>query len=150
MYIYITFEREFFIQEILIVIMGVLNNFLSTITFTNILTGLLSLVCIYVIHFYYKHFTRPNPLPGPIPFPLIGSLAIFIEDIDDWFWRVNKNYGHNGIFELNIAGNRQIVVTRAEYANILLDNKTFITRTPNNGLLDLFDLEKKGMGMNHS
>ncbi|CAG8633720.1 782_t:CDS:2, partial [Paraglomus occultum] len=90
------------------------------------------------------------PLPGPIPFPLIGSLAIFIEDVDDWFWRLNKKYGHNGIYELNIAGNRQIVVTRAEYANILLDNKSHMMRTPNNGLLDLFDLEKKGLGMNHN
>uniref|UniRef100_A0A1D1XQ08 Cytochrome P450 4d2 n=1 Tax=Anthurium amnicola TaxID=1678845 RepID=A0A1D1XQ08_9ARAE len=131
--------------------MGVLYNVFSNITFTDILTGLLSLTCIYVIHFYYKHFTRINPFPGPMPIPLIGSLAIFMEDIDDWFWRLNKKYGHSGVYELNIAGNRQIVITRAEYVDSLVatDAKAHLMRTANNGLLDLFDLEKKGIGLNH-
>ena len=131
--------------------MGLLSNAFSNITFTDVLTGLLSLTFIYVIHFYYKHFTRVNPLPGPTPIPLIGSLAIFMEDIDAWFWRLNKKHGDHGVFELNIAGNRQIVVTRAEYVDTLVatDSRAHFMRTANNGLLDLFDVEKKGIGMNH-
>ncbi|CAG8513511.1 10133_t:CDS:2 [Acaulospora morrowiae] len=132
--------------------MGLLQTILGGVKVTDILIGLLSIIIIYVIHFYYKYFTRINPFPGPIPIPLIGSVAIFIEDIDAWFYRLNKKYGRDGIFELNIAGNRQIVLTRAEYIDkfLLKDSSTHVMRTANNGLLDLFDLETKGVGLNHS
>ncbi|CAG8523279.1 9024_t:CDS:2 [Paraglomus occultum] len=130
--------------------MGALYNILSNITFNNILIGLLSLTCIYLIHFYYKHFTRVNPIPGPIPIPLIGNLAVFTSDIDAWFWRLNKKYGHHGIFEVNIAGHRQIVITRAEYLETLMtaDNRAHFMRSPQSGLFGLFDFEKKGLALN--
>ena len=32
------------------------------------------LITIVVARYYYKYFTRPSPLPGPFPLPLIGSL----------------------------------------------------------------------------
>ncbi|CAG8459532.1 670_t:CDS:2 [Ambispora gerdemannii] len=130
--------------------MGLLHTIFSSVKPTDIFIGLLSLICLYVTHFYYKHFTRINPFPGPIPIPLIGSFAIFIEDIDDWFHKLNKIYGHNGVYELNIAGNRQIVITRAEYIDKLVnDTSAHVMRTANNGLLDLFDLDNKGVGLNH-
>ncbi|CAG8469889.1 420_t:CDS:2 [Acaulospora colombiana] len=74
-----------------------------------------------------------------------------MEDIDDWFHRLNKAYGRNGIYELNIAGNRQIVVTRAEYVDkfLVTETSSHVMRTANNGLLSLFDLENKGVGLNH-
>ncbi|RHZ83657.1 hypothetical protein Glove_89g58 [Diversispora epigaea] len=99
-------------------------------------------------HFYYKHFTRINPLPGPLPIPLIGSFEIFKGDIDAWLYRLNNKYGRDGVYELNIAGNRQIIITRAEYIESLLSSSQ-TSRTANNGLLDLFDLDKKGVGLNH-
>ena len=131
--------------------MGLLYNAFSNITFTDILTGLLYLTCIYVIHFYYKYFTRVNPLPGPTPIPLIGGLANFTEDIDDWFWRLSKKYGDHGVFELNFAGNRRIFITSAEHVDTLLaaGSSAHFMRTANDGILDLFDLDKKGVGLNH-
>ncbi|RIA91659.1 cytochrome P450 [Glomus cerebriforme] len=131
--------------------MGLLYTILNGVNTTDIFIGLLTIICSYVIYFYYKHFTRINPFPGPIPIPLIGSLAIFLEDIDAWFYKLNKLYGRDGIYELNIAGNRQIVITRAEYIDKFLvnDGSAHIMRTANNGLLDLFDLHNKGVGLNH-
>ncbi|CAG8642112.1 4174_t:CDS:2, partial [Paraglomus occultum] len=73
-----------------------------------------------------------------------------MDGIDAWYWRLNKKYGHNGIYELNVAGNRQIVITRAEYVDtfVAADSKAHFMRTPNNGLFNLFSLEKKGVMMN--
>ncbi|CAI2169372.1 10226_t:CDS:2 [Funneliformis geosporum] len=132
--------------------MGLLYKFFtSVIKPTDLFLATLFTICSYVCYFYYKHFTRINPLPGPLPLPLIGSFAIFKGDIDAWFHDLNKIYGHNGVFELNIAGNRQIVITRAEYVEkfLLSSVNNHVMRTANNGLLDLFDLEKKGVGLNH-
>ncbi|CAG8554887.1 10744_t:CDS:2, partial [Diversispora eburnea] len=69
-----------------------------------------------------------------------------IQDIDACFYKLNKEYGRDGLYELNIAGRRQIVITRAEYIETLLRH---VTRSANDGLLDLFDLDKKGLGLNH-
>ncbi|CAB4490274.1 unnamed protein product [Rhizophagus irregularis] len=133
--------------------MSLLYTILSGANLKDIFITLLSLICLYIIRFYYKHFTRINPLPGPIPIPLIGSFEIFKNDIDAWFYKLNKSCEHDGVFELNIAGNRQIVITRAEYVEKFLASNSssinHIMRTANNGLLDLFDLEKKGVGLNH-
>ncbi|RHZ83666.1 hypothetical protein Glove_89g55 [Diversispora epigaea] len=129
--------------------MGLLHLILSDLKPTDILIAFLSLIFLYLFRFYYKHFTRINPLPGPLPIPLIGSFEIFKGDIDAWFYRLNKEYGRDGVYELNIAGNRQIIITRAEYIESLLSS-SHTSRTANNGLLDLFDLDKKGVGLNHS
>jgi cytochrome P450 len=133
--------------------MSLLYTILSGVNPSEIFTTLLSIIILYIIHFYYKHFTRINPLPGPLPVPLIGSFEIFKNDIDAWFFRLNKNIEHDGLFELNIAGNRQVVITRAEYVEKFLASNSssinHIMRTANNGLLSLFDLEKKGVGLNH-
>src|SRR4051812_40221690 len=120
--------------------MGLFNTIFGDIKLTDVLIGLLTITCSYVFYFYYKYFTRLNPLPGPIPLPLIGSFAIFMEDIDAWFFRLNKIYGRDGIFELNIAGNRQIIMTRTDYVDKFMTSSTssHIMRTANNGLLDLF------------
>ncbi|CAG8643023.1 5458_t:CDS:2 [Cetraspora pellucida] len=108
------------------------------------------------VQFYYKYFTRVNPLPGPIPIPLIGTFEIFRAriDIDAWFFKLTKKYGQNGIFELNISGNRQIVITRAEYVDKFMSSakenlKKNLNRTPNNGLIKLFDLDCKGVALNY-
>src|SRR6185369_4016114 len=131
--------------------MGLLYTILSDYRPSNIFIALTSIIFLYLFHFYYKHFTRVNPLPGPLPIPLIGSVAIFIKDIDAWFYDLNKAYGHNGVYELNIAGNRQIVVTRAEYIEkfMLSSVHTHIMRTADNGLLSFFGFQGRGIGLNH-
>src|SRR5437870_8098100 len=30
------------------------------------------LTSFYLIHFYFRYFTRPNPLPGPFPIPFLS------------------------------------------------------------------------------
>ncbi|CAG8554870.1 10743_t:CDS:2 [Diversispora eburnea] len=112
----------------------------------EILIGFLFVISLYIFYFYYKHFTRINPLPGPFPIPLIGSFGVFEGDIDAWFYRLNKEYGHNGVYELTIAGKRQIVITHAEHIESILKH---VTRTANDGILDLFDLDNKGLALNH-
>ncbi|RHZ87441.1 hypothetical protein Glove_34g91 [Diversispora epigaea] len=126
--------------------MGLLHLIPRDLKPADIFIAFLFMTFLYILHFYYKHFTRVNPLPGPFPIPLIGSFDIFKGDIDAWFYRLNKEYGHEGVYELTIAGKRQIVITHAEHIESILRH---VTRTANDGLLDLFDLDKKGLALNH-
>ncbi|RHZ83638.1 hypothetical protein Glove_89g71 [Diversispora epigaea] len=126
--------------------MGLLHLIPNELKPTDIFVAFLFIIFLYIFHFYYKHFTRINPLPGPLPIPLIGSFEIFKGDIDAWFYRLDKEYGRNGVYELTIAGKRQIVITHAEHIESILKH---VTRTANDGLLDLFDLDNKGLALNH-
>src|SRR5690348_1062355 len=110
--------------------MGLLYTILTDIKLTDIFNISFFIICFYILHFYHRHFTRANPLPGPIPIPLIGSFAIFKEDIDAWFYELNKTYKHDGVYELNIVGNRQIVITRAEHVDKFLAPPTATHNTP--------------------
>ncbi|CAG8689751.1 20628_t:CDS:2 [Cetraspora pellucida] len=138
--------------------MNLLYKILNTFEVIDIVKILSLTICFYIFRFYYKYFTRPNPLPGPIPIPLIGTFEIFRVhiDIDAWFYKLAKKYGQNGVFELNLIGNRQIVITRADYVGKLMSplseeqQRKHLMRTANNGLLDMFDLDYKGVGLNHS
>ncbi|RIB06103.1 cytochrome P450 [Gigaspora rosea] len=117
----------------------------------------LILICFYIFHFYYKHFTRPNPFPGPLPIPLIGNLEILKNsnvDIDGYTHNLNKKFGYNGIFEFNMVGVRYIMISRAEYVDRFMlpdqDNHTkHLMRTnKDRGLLDFFDFSTKGVAFN--
>ncbi|CAG8550161.1 22040_t:CDS:2 [Racocetra persica] len=138
--------------------MNALYKFLNNLEVIDIVNVFSLTICFYLFRFYYKHFTRANPLPGPLPIPLIGTFEIFRAhiDIDAWFYKLTKQYGQNGIFELNLIGNRQIVITRAEHVNKFMsppseeNHRKHLMRTANNGLLDVFDLEFKGVGLNHN
>jgi hypothetical protein len=41
--------------------------------FKEFFTLIKILFIIDILRFYYKYFTRPNPLPGPIPLPYVGN-----------------------------------------------------------------------------
>jgi len=64
------------------------------------------ILMIYVIQYYYKYFTRVNPLPGPFPFPFVGNLIKF------YWWSKGDSkifYGYNqkkygDIYEVNLNG----------------------------------------------
>ncbi|CAG8731707.1 3241_t:CDS:1, partial [Acaulospora morrowiae] len=64
------------------------------------------LIIIYISHFYFKYFTRENPLPGPIPLPLVGNIFLLREDIGEWPNRLQKIYGD---FYETYVGPRRIV-----------------------------------------
>ncbi|CAG8697604.1 30884_t:CDS:2, partial [Racocetra persica] len=137
--------------------MNLLYKILNSPEITNIVKIISLTICFYIFRFYYKHFTRVNPLPGPLPIPLIGTFEIFRAhiNIDAWFYKLTEKYGQNGIFELNLIGNRQIIITRAEYVDKFItpsseeNHKKHFKRTPNNGLLDVFDLDCKAVALNH-
>ncbi|CAB4398969.1 unnamed protein product [Rhizophagus irregularis] len=88
---------------------------------------ILSFFTIYVVYYYYKYFTRINPLPGPFPLPLIGTFHYLI-----WFRWIKKDttmffkfcYDKYGdIYEINNTM-RIIVLCRSEYFEDLSTKKS--------------------------
>src|SRR5687767_4401229 len=95
---------------------------------------IISIILFYVAIFYYKYFTRPNPLPGSFPLPFIGNLFGMVYyakgDRSEWNRISNKRYGD--IFEIYIGGVRKIVLARADYVEKLMSpskKNNFIART---------------------
>ncbi|GBC40433.2 cytochrome P450 [Rhizophagus irregularis DAOM 181602=DAOM 197198] len=88
---------------------------------------ILPLFTIYVAYYYYRYFTRVNPLPGPFPLPLIGTFPYVI-----WFRLIKKDatmffkfcYDKYGdIYETNNFV-RCIVLCRTEYIEDLSSSKS--------------------------
>jgi hypothetical protein len=72
-----------------------------------------------VAQYYYKYFTRVNPLPVPLPFPFVGNLPQLIwyyGNLKNFFEYNYKNYGD--IFEVQEA--RIIILNRTEYIEKIL------------------------------
>ncbi|GBB86620.1 hypothetical protein RclHR1_01300005 [Rhizophagus clarus] len=113
---------------------------------TDIFIVLLITILIYVLHFYYKYFTRVNPLPGPIPLPIIGNLLNKSGDLDEWFLKLHKKYGD--IFEISLLGQRRIILCRGDYIENMFDpskNAIYFHRFPY--LKDLEDSKIFGTGI---
>ncbi|CAG8555602.1 467_t:CDS:2 [Acaulospora colombiana] len=75
-------------------------------SFTEILSILFVCLIIYVSHYYYKYFTRENPLPGPIPLPLIGNLFQICSDTAVWPSKLQEKYGD--FYEVYVGSRRLI------------------------------------------
>ncbi|CAG8549259.1 670_t:CDS:2 [Dentiscutata erythropus] len=71
------------------------------------------LLIIYVANFYYNYFTRPNPLPGPIPIPILGTVHII--GINPYLWYINNIEKAGTIWEFYIGHQRQLVVNHAKH-----------------------------------
>src|SRR5688572_29863999 len=85
----------------------------SSFQISDIFSLLIIFIIIYVSQFYYRYFTRLNPLPGPFPLPILGNVhqGIGIE-FSDWLMLMHKKYGD--IYEINLAGQRLIVLGRID------------------------------------
>nr|CAG8576888.1 2539_t:CDS:2 [Entrophospora candida] len=129
--------------------MSLLNIISDTIKPFDILALLLTAISLYIARFYYQHFTRINPLPGPIPIPFIGGFFIFKKDFETWFFALHKKYGD--IFEVTFAGMRQIVLCRAEYVDKMLvpSMNNYMIRFPSQAFVEAFDSDRKGLAMNN-
>src|SRR3954451_14222629 len=74
---------------------------------------LITLLVIYVTRYYFHYFTRPNPLPGPFPLPIIGNAhQKFGLEFNDWLLLLHKKYGD--MFEFHFAGQRSIILCRTD------------------------------------
>ncbi|CAJ0915236.1 18527_t:CDS:2 [Entrophospora sp. SA101] len=86
----------------------------------SLLIFFLSLVIIYVTQFYYKYYTRINPLPGPFPLPLIGNSIEFHRNngnLQTFLVELNHRYG--AAFEVYIGGSRRIIFCDVEHVDKL-------------------------------
>src|SRR4051794_20938253 len=88
----------------------------SSFGISDIFYLLIVFVISYVTRFYFLYFTRPNPLPGPLPLPIFGNAHQSIGlGFNDWLLSLHKKYGD--MYEIYL-GERTIVVCRAD----LIDN----------------------------
>ncbi|GES76004.1 cytochrome P450 [Rhizophagus clarus] len=119
-----------------------INEFLSLIG---------TLLIISVIHYYYKYFTRINPLPGPFPFPFVGNLPQLVwhrGNLKDYLELNHKKYGD--IIDICLP-QRSISLGRAEYIEKFLIPSTKnlnITRTPRFNVFDDLGITGKGIVVN--
>ncbi|CAG8531527.1 13922_t:CDS:2 [Gigaspora rosea] len=100
----------------------------------------------YVAQFYFSYFTRKNPLPGPVPWPIIGVW----EDDVAMANKFQEKYGD--IWEVWKWSERHVWIGRADLATKLLNpsysNNNFPSRTTKNEGLDLMDMTSKGVVFN--
>ncbi|CAB5203066.1 unnamed protein product [Rhizophagus irregularis] len=106
-----------------------------------IFTLIFATIILYIIQFYYKYFTRVNPLPGPIPLPIIGNLKLSVfRNADKFYSELKRKYGD--ICEIMLSGRRVIILSNPKDFNKMFTMSTkspYTTRFPmSGGLADIF------------
>lgn len=100
----------------------------------------------YVTQFYFSYFTRKNPLPGPVPWPIIGVWENDMAMAN----KFQEKYGD--IWEVWKWSERHVWIGRADLVTKLLNpsysNNNFPFRTTENEGLDLMDMTSKGVVFN--
>ena len=91
-----------------------------------------SMIIIDILRFYYKYFTRPNPLPGPIPLPYVGNAfqilytlfkeGIYQFDLGEYARLQVAKYGE--ISEVYQGNTRLIYLSRVEYLEKIYSSNT--------------------------
>src|SRR5256885_5665350 len=110
-------------------------------------TGLVT----YVTVFYYRYFTRPSPLSGPIPLPIVGNVLQYPGDLGKWLGQLRQTYGD--IFEIYVGTTRTICLCRADLIGKLTSSSStssFHLRTPPNDGLDDLGVINKGIFFNRN
>src|SRR5438094_58000 len=120
---------------------------------TSFLYFLSSFAIVYVTYFYYKYFTRINPLPGPFPLPIAGNFIEFYRnsrDIQKFYIELHHRYGD--LFEVYLGGFRRIIICDAEHLDKLCSSSkhnAYLVRLPYIKLLDEMGLWDKGLFLNN-
>ncbi|GBC01273.1 hypothetical protein RclHR1_04120003 [Rhizophagus clarus] len=127
---------------------------LENLEISNFLLLLSTVLTIYVARYYYKYFTRENPLPGPFPFPFVGNLLHFYlqfkGDTKEFYGYNYKKYGD--IYEVQM-GERDIVLSKIEYVDKLLTPSTknlHLARFPDSSGLEELGVQGKGLITNEN
>uniref|UniRef100_A0A1D1XKT0 Cytochrome P450 83B1 n=1 Tax=Anthurium amnicola TaxID=1678845 RepID=A0A1D1XKT0_9ARAE len=111
------------------------------------------ILTIYVAQYYYKYFTRINPLPGPLPFPFVGNL-LHLYLLHKWDTKIfyENNYKKYGdMYEIYLDG-RCIILSRAKYVKKLLSpsiKNSHMMRSPIKEGLEELGVEGRGIVMNN-
>ncbi|CAI2163815.1 2699_t:CDS:1 [Funneliformis geosporum] len=105
----------------------------------------------YVLRYYYNYFTRKNPLPGPIPFPIVGNLLQLGLDGTKIAKHLDSKYGN--ISEVYFGSNRSIFISGLDevekiYSPTSIKKNDFIYRLPPNKGINEIGLEKNGLMFN--
>ncbi|RIB01883.1 cytochrome P450 [Gigaspora rosea] len=129
----------------------VIYNIISAFKFTDCLMLITFAFLTYVFQFYYKYYTRPNKLPGPIPLPFIGCGYLFTGNTRQLLELLHKKYGD--ICEFYLAGSRRILISRPEYVERILaptsKDTTFLMKFPYSEGLEELGIAGKGIIVNH-
>ncbi|KAF0343276.1 cytochrome P450 [Gigaspora margarita] len=131
---------------------SIVENFITSIFLITVKDWLLIsfiIILIYVIDYYYKYFTRENPLPGPLPLPCIGNLYLFHGDLDIVFYNLQEKYGE--LFEIYLGSDRKIWLGNASLVEKIHNPSTktkFPIRAISEGL-DEMGVTTKGIAFNN-
>src|SRR2546423_9951108 len=110
------------------------NSLLSgEVSLTNLLFLFVTGLVTYVAVFYYRYFTRPSPLSGPIPLPIVGNVLQYPGDAGRWLGQLRQIYGD--IFEIYVGTTRTVCLCRADLIEKLTSSSStsnFHLRTPPN------------------
>ena len=86
---------------------------LVPIIFSHLPHILLTVILLYVTNFYVSYVYRENPLPGPIPLPIIGNLY-HMSDMYKFLVAMHKQHGD--AFEFYVGNKRIVMLNRADLA----------------------------------
>ncbi|CAG8572099.1 15942_t:CDS:2 [Cetraspora pellucida] len=125
--------------------MAIQQGIIKFVTTTDYFHLFIFFTIIYVLNFYYKYFTRPNPLPGPLPLPIIGNYHNLGSDVRQFYIQCQSKYG--GISEA-MLGHRYIVLSRPDYVDKVLDRKVFHAKLPYSQGLDEMGMYGHGIVFN--
>ncbi|CAG8694780.1 30891_t:CDS:2, partial [Racocetra persica] len=108
----------------------------------------------YLVRFYYNYFTRPNPLPGPLPLPFgLENLfyVFYYGDIKRLAAALYEKYGD--ICEFKLGGYRRIMLSKTDYFENLLTpskNLALFTKHEYSSAMDMFGSFGRGLFLNNN